>query len=109
MSGDDTYRERYRDVLAAAEEHTSDSHPMVKKRNLAIAVAETTDWEYSDIKETIEAAIERDDLFRHYERVAPMSMEAIKRIQMAEAQVAPDHDMDLVAHCNRTLRRLDDQ
>lgn len=109
MSEDDAYRERYRDVLDAVEEHTSGTHPMVKKRNLAIVVAETTDWEYSNIKETIDAAIDRDDLFRHYERVAPMSMEAIKRIQMAEAQVAPDHDMDLVAHCNRTLGRLEEQ
>lgn len=109
MSGDDAYRDRYRDVLNAAEKHTSESHPMVKKRNLAIVVAETTEWEYSDIKETIKAAIGRDDLFRHYERVAPMSEEALLRIQTAEVEAAPEHDTDLVAHCNRTLRGLGDQ
>jgi hypothetical protein len=109
MSGDDSYRERYRDVLSAAEKHTSESHPMVKKRNLAIVVAEATGWSYSDIKDTIEAAIERDDLFRHYERVAPMSEEALVRIQMAEDRADRPHDTDLVAHCNRALGRLDDQ
>ena len=105
---DDTYRDRYRDVMAAAEEHTSESHPLIKKRNLAIVVAETTEWKFSDIKETIDVAIERDDLFRHFERVAPMTEESLRRIVVAEDRADRSHDVDLVAHCNRELRRFED-
>ncbi|WP_049986850.1 hypothetical protein [Halobellus rufus] len=106
MPDDESYRERYRDVLQAVEEHTSRSRPLVERRKLAIVVAETTDWKYSDIKDTIDAAIDRDDLFHHYRQLAPMEEDALLRIAYAEERTDGSIDNDLIAHCNQALRRL---